>query len=250
MIPRERQPVSVAEAVGAVDFEAMLRGAGLVGGDLAPLAAEEIERNVAEQLRREAARRRRAALEATGVDEKHARMIVGGELRRGGRFAASATTIERALAWARGDRKILVLHGPKGRGKSLAANVAADALGGALVVPSALLVREVWWRADRPGAMGLQRRDVLRGGALVIDDVGQEPADDQAATAEVLATLVPHVAKRPGARLILTTNLAATSGGPGSLAAWLGAWAELVLVRVQEYGTVIHCGGPDLREGA
>lgn len=250
-----------------VDLRALLEGMAAEHGlDLRGVArmsfaeeAAEAERARVQEERTAWSRRRSAELELAGVDTKHARLIVAGTLRE--------TTASRgAHAWADAGELLLVLSGSKGSGKSLAAGLMVHRYGG-VMVPASLLCDDGWWltQGRRSELTRCTRDDLGRAPLLVIDDLGQEAAGRREHTAEVAATLV-QLRTAKGLRTVITTNLlsreaaaaaaAARRAQPGggsaaaadavaasTVAAYLGARAELVMERVIEHGRWVTCEG-------
>lgn len=223
--------------------------------------AEAAERERERATREAWVRRRAAELELAGVDEKHARIIVTGQV-------ADGPVVAKALEWADSDATLLVLSGPKGRGKSLAAGMLVHRFGG-VAVEASLICDDGWWMAEgrRSRVSGLTREDLANAPLLVIDDFGQESAGRREHVVDVLAQLV-QLRTRKGLRTIITTNLLSReaahalaearkkAGAPAdevaavrasTFRAYLGHRAELVTARIVEHGLWVDCLGADLR---
>lgn len=254
-------------------FEAALREA-----EEALKASGVFERN--EQLARDAefaaaaaARRRTLAnLRIRGVALKHARVLAGvlpleepgvGEDGR----PLDHVALHYARRWGRSTTALLlVLSGPKGCGKSLAAAEQVLKHSGRSI-PSRLLLRHGWWysRATKDGSpirspvTRMSQADLLSVPLLVIDDVGQEAAEDKAQTVEVLDHLICCRCDA-GLRTVVTTNFAKATReqlkgkADGKRDALAGTWEgflgdrrETIAERVLEYGAVIPCPDEGLR---
>lgn len=161
-------------------------------------------------------------------------------------FAASAADVEvgalqrllewRAENWASSDdRNIVVLAGPKGTGKTLAAvwlAIYCDALAKPAFVTAHQLARLA--RID-------EKREDLHDAAteemLIVDDLGAERTDARAMTAEV-DELVDLFYQGSG-MLLVTTNLTAPQ--------FRKRYGVRVVDRLAERGVWIQCTGPSLR---
>lgn len=203
-----------------------------------------------------------------GIALKHGRVLAG-VLPLHETYA-----LDLARRWGRSDRTLLVLCGPKGCGKSLAASEQAHLAGGRSV-PARVLLRHAWYqnRTDKDGrplrspVTHTHQAELLSTPLLVIDDAGQEADDDRAKTVEVIDTLI-CLRCDAGLPTVITTNFrkataedygkrreafakgdlrAATEALAGTWDGYLGGRAETTGARVVEYGAVIQCPDQDIR---
>lgn len=139
-----------------------------------------------------------------------------------------------AESFVRGDgRRLLVLGGPTGRGKSCAATWVAACLDGSWWLSAKeVRVGEHWSNAAYPRA--------LKALVLVVDDLGHESSEW---ASKELASLI-EVRTDRGRRTVVTTNL--PPEGEGRTLA--GVYGDRLRSRLGSvYGSYVACGGDDLR---
>lgn len=181
------------------------------------------------------------------------------------RFDRVSYHYHRARRAVRDGRKLVVLCGAKGIGKSWIEAMLAAEFGGRAVKSTHLLSDGLWLRGgERSSVTGLTRHDVICGATpLWIDDFGQEAENRVSQTIDGLNEIAPARVDM-GRFLGLTMNLL----GPGQvahllprarnaeeaeairgsgLAAWMGTRWALFNARLQEHGALIECDGPNLR---
>lgn len=184
--------------------------------------------------------------------------------------------LHRAREAYQAGRKLFVVCGAKGLGKSMLAALLVAERGGRCIKSTNLLTDGLWLRgSERSSVTGFTRREILCGDfPLVIDDFGQESAQRIGATIEAINEIVPARVDA-GRPVVITTNLLSdgqvrrnmprcrNADEKGALAAtalsaWLdgswdpsgrsssGRWA-LFAARMEEHGVWVEVDGPNLR---
>lgn len=130
-------------------------------------------------------------------------------------------------------RRLLVLGGPTGRGKSCAATWVASCLDGSFWISAKeVRVGEHWSNVAYPRA--------LKALVLVVDDLGHESSEW--ASKELASLLEVRIDR--GRRTVATTNL--PPEGDGRTLA--GVYGDRLRSRLgSAYGSYVACGGDDLR---
>jgi len=178
---------------------------------------------------------RRERVRLLDLDPDHVRLAVAQQRcpviagHPGSQAAARASE-----SFVRGDgRRLLVLGGPTGRGKSCAATWVAACLDGS------------WWLSAKEVRVGEHWSSnayprALKALVLVVDDLGHESSEW---ASKELASLI-EVRSDRGRRTVVTTNLPPEGEGR-TLAAVYGDRFRSRLASA--YGSYVACGGDDLR---
>jgi len=234
------------------------------GGDPASIVAseEDSEARVAEMQAALARQHREASLIVSGFDRKHAEMAVAGTFDE-------TTPVVAAREFMTGAPTILVLWGEHSRGKTFGATTAGaiaydherasrrremrPGRESSLVVRAATLLET--WRA--------RKADLYAIPLLVIEDVGRESGlvDELAMTAAMVDVF--GVRLQRSLKSIVTTNLLVEESkvpkadpswrrllhNPKSKRRHLFPESDSMWLRERliEYGSVVHCDGPNLR---